>query len=172
MAPRTMTPRTMTARMLTARMLTARTLILALAGLAVASPAAAVPLPQTAAPVSEAEMAKLFTGRTFLTPSMDAFIAPGGSTKGVVGKPRITGTFTGRWAITGNEFCMTTTAQGQSAEAQDCIKVWRDGPRLYSLYSSRSDGIAVDDKQGYLPYGPRTRTGDVVTGRYTKAGGQ
>jgi hypothetical protein len=152
--------------------MTPRMLILATAGLAFAGPAAAVPLPATATPLSDAELSKLLIGRTFLTPTMDAFVAPGGSTKGVVGKPKITGTFTGHWTISGNEFCMATTAQGQTAEVKDCLKVWRDGPRLYSLYTARSDGVAVDDQQGYLSYGPRTRAGDVVSGRYTKAGGQ
>jgi len=149
----------------------AKPALMALALLAQAGIAVAVQLPQTAAPMSAADATRAFAGKTLLGPTYDAFIAADGTTKGITGKPKIVDTFTGTWSVTDNEFCIERHGVVQTTPAKDCTKLWRDGYRVFTLWSTRSDGAVVDEVNGYLPYGPKTRAGDIVSQRYQKAGG-
>jgi hypothetical protein len=142
-----------------------------LVGLA-AVPAAAVELPSSATPMSPDDVTKVFAGKTLLGPASDTFVATTGTTKGVYGKPKIIDTFTGTWTVSDNQFCMENVSPHSASPARECIKLWRDGRRIYTLWSERSDGVAVDEVNGYTPYLPKTRQGDVVSQRYQKAGGQ
>lgn len=134
--------------------------------------ALAVPLPSTAVPMTKEEVVQIHVGRTLQAPDSDTFIADDGTTKGVYGKPKIIDTFTGKWTVTDNEFCMENQPASSSAPTKDCTKFWKDGRRVFVLWSVRSDGKDVDTVNGYQPFLPKRRTGDVVSGRYKAAGGK
>jgi hypothetical protein len=146
-----------------------------LAGLAgtvlLSGPAMAAKLPSTATPMTPEDVTKVFSGKTLLAPNSDTFVMPQGTTKGVVGKPKITGPFTGTWSVSGNEFCMENVSPGETTSMKDCIKLWRDGRKVYTLWTARSDGKGIDYVDGYDPFLPKTRAGDIVSQRYQKAGG-
>jgi hypothetical protein len=132
----------------------------------------AVPLPETAVPMTREEVVQIHVGRTLQAPDSDTFVAEDGTTKGIYGKPKIIDTFTGKWTVVDNEFCMENQPGSSSAPTKDCTKFWKDGRRFFVLWSVRSDGKAVDAVNGYQPFLPKRRTGDVVSGRYKAAGGK
>ena len=120
--------------------------------------------------MSAADATRAFAGKTLLGPTYDAFIAADGTAKGITASRR-SSTPSPALDVTDNEFCIERHGVVQTTPAKDCTKLWRDGYRVFTLWSTRSDGAVVDEANGYLPYGPKTRAGDIVSQRYKKAGG-
>lgn len=150
----------------------ARVAPVALAAAIASGGASGEALPQGAHPTSSAAVVGFYAGKTAVWKDSDVYFAPDGTAKGVLGKPKITGVLMGTWAVSGNEICLYAFRQNEGATFRDCYKYWRDGKRLLALWSSRSDGTPVDDKDGYYTgEEDRLKTGDLVSEKYVAAGG-
>jgi len=128
-------------------------------------------LPKNASPMSADEITKLYAGQTQVSKVSDIFFDPSGTTKGIFGKPKATGTFSGKWTVMGNEFCMTNSPKGESKTYKDCNKFWKVGEKIWNLWSTHYDGTKADDVKGYDPGIPPLKPGDLVSKRYAAMGG-
>jgi hypothetical protein len=146
---------------------------LALAAVLAAGGASGEALPSGAHAVSGATVLGLYSGKTAVWKDSDVYFAPDGTAKGIIGKPKITGVLMGTWAVSGNEMCLYAFRQNEGATFRDCYKYWRDdNKRLFTLWSSHSDGTPVDDKDGYYAgEQDRLKAGDLVSDKYLAAGG-
>lgn len=145
-----------------------------LAGIALASAAFAGPLPPTAKPMSADAIAKIYSGHTAVFNISDIYFAPDGTTKGLFGKPKIKGTFAGKWSVNGNEICTSSGGTDKSDPKiyTDCWKWFGDGKKTYALWSTHYDGSAVDEANGYNDKEIKNyRPGDRVSKRYAAMGG-
>jgi len=136
-----------------------------------ASAAWADKLPKSAVPMAADEISKLYAGNTQVSKLSDIYFDPSGATKGLFGKPKVKGTFAGKWTVTGNEFCMNNIFKGETKVYTDCNKFWKVGDKIWSLWSAHFDGSKVDDVKGYDPKPPSLKAGDLVSKTYAAMGG-
>jgi len=128
-------------------------------------------LPKNASPMAADEITKLYAGNSQVSKISNIYFDPAGTTKGVLGKPKPTGTFSGKWSVTGNEFCMNNTPKGDSKTYTDCNKFWKVGNKIWNLWSVHYDGSKADEGKGYDPGLPSLKPGDLVSKKYAEMGG-
>lgn len=136
-----------------------------------ASVAFANTLPKTATPLSADEVTKLYSGKTKVFPKSSFFFASDDTMKGVYTDGSKTLPANGKWVVSNNELCLTTSKQGK--DGKDCWKWWKDGDTLYALWSTRSYGPKVDAQNDYSSdESAHLHDGDLVGDKYTQAGGK
>jgi hypothetical protein len=129
-------------------------------------------LPKAAIPLSSDAIVKLYSGKTAIGKDADIYFAPDGTDKGVWGKPKTITAFMGTWSVSGNEICIYAFRKNAPVTLRDCYRYWRDGKRLVTLWSNRSDGAAVDESDGYYSgEEDKLKPGDLVSDKYDAAGG-
>ena len=142
------------------------------AAAAIASAGLADPLPTTAKPLSSDAVTKLYAGKTAVGKDSDIFFAPSGIAKGILGKPKAASTLMGTWSVAANEICLYIFRNKDPTTYRDCYKYWQDGGHIITLWSSRSDGTAADEKTGYYRgEESKLKPDDLVSGKYDAAGG-
>ena len=134
-------------------------------------------LPKDAVKLTAAEVKAIYSGTTGVYGVTNMYYAPDGTIKGIVGKPgifrqlKITSTFKGTWQVNGNEIC--ARKEGKGAPKANCNTFWRSGKKLYTLWSTHSDGSKPDTKNGYFTNELKLhRKGDLVSKKYAAAGGE
>ena len=136
------------------------------------SPALAGDLPGSATPVTSEEATQLYSGKTALYKSASFYFAPDGTTKGYYGKPP-KGALVGTWTANGNELCVTSHGflATDTTPTVNCNKYWKDGKRIWSLWSVHFDNSPVDPHG----YGDKEisqyKPGDLVEKQYKALGG-
>ena len=136
------------------------------------SAALAETLPTTARPMSSDAVTKLYAGKTAVGKDSDIFFAQSGIEKGILGKPKATNTLMGTWSVADNEICIYVFRKKDPNTYRDCYKYWQDGGHIITLWSSHSDGTAVDEKTGYYRGEEgKLKPGDLVSEKYDAAGG-
>ncbi|TPI18373.1 DUF995 domain-containing protein [Mesorhizobium sp. B4-1-1] len=136
-------------------------------------PVLAGKLPKDAVPLSADEVKAIYSGKTGLYGTSTEYYAPDGTTKGFVGKSKITATFKGTWSVNGNEVCAKNKPKGESKIYTDCNKYWRSGKKVFDLWATHYDGSTPDMKNGYATdTAKKLRSGDLVSAKYAAAGGE
>jgi uncharacterized protein DUF995 len=126
--------------------------------------ASAEPLPAGAKPMTTAEVAALYSGKTKVYSHSSMYFAPDHTMIGAAqGKP-----IKGTWSVTGNQVCLQTKGGGK-----DCWKWWSDGGRQISLWALRSYGPKLDPNNDYSgDEVNHLQSGDSGTDSYKNAGGK
>ena len=134
--------------------------------------AAAGDLPSAAVPLTSEEATQLWSGKTALYKASSFYFAPDGTAKGFYGKPP-KAALVGTWAANGNELCLTSRGFGpdDSKPTVNCNKFWKDGKKIWSLWSVHFDNSPVDPRGYWDKETSQYRPGNLVEKEYKKLGG-
>lgn len=142
--------------------------ILAVASSLPAVFAQAESLPKNASPMKSEVLKQIYSGNTAFWKDAEIYFAPGGSIKGLFGKPKIKALIEGSWSIAGNEICIYSYRTKEQNFSRDCFQYWLEGKRIVALWSAHADGSAADQVNGYHMGEEKTlRPGDLVSEEYS-----
>jgi Protein of unknown function (DUF995) len=129
-------------------------------------------LPGTAVPLTTAEAAQIYSGKTALYKGSSFYFAPDGTAKGYYGKPP-KGALLGTWVANDNEVCLTSHGfrADDSKPTVNCNKYWRDGKKIWSLWTVHFDNSPVDPHGYWDKETSQYKPGDLVEEQYTALGG-
>jgi hypothetical protein len=96
------------------------------------------------------------------------YFAPDNTMKGITQQDNKVAPISGKWAVSGNQICLDS-----KSKSKDCWKYWKDGDRIYTLWSTRSYGPKLDAKNDYNEDEVKhLQDGDLASEKYTQAGGK
>lgn len=130
-------------------------------------------LPKSAQPMSTADVSAMYSGKTADWGSARAYFAPDGSVIGYNSKEK--GTFKGSWSVSSNRNCMKirwkSTKTGESGNSTDCWDWFRDGKKIWTLWSTHYDGSQPKKDDYYQGEVKKLKAGDRVSKQYAKLTG-
>ncbi|RWP36846.1 DUF995 domain-containing protein [Mesorhizobium sp.] len=135
------------------------------------STASADNLPKNAKPMSADEVRSVYSGKSAVWDTSNrAFFAPDGTVIGYNLKAKVT--FTGSWAVSSNRNCMNIIwkkiKSGDSGKVSDCWEWYKDGKKIWTLWSTRYDGSKPKKGDYYQGEAKILKAGDKVSGEYAK----
>lgn len=133
-------------------------------------------LPKSAKALTTDEIKILYANHTAVwKPNSMAYFAPDGSVKGIYKN----GTYSGTWAVTGNESCMMSQGTDAKTKASvgktytDCWQWFRDSKNKYwTLWSKHFDGSKVKKNDYYDGEIKKLRIGDLASAKVDAMNGQ
>lgn len=127
-------------------------------------------LPENAKPMSANEVRSIYSGKSAVWNDARAFFAPDGSVTGYNTKEKVT--FSGSWTVSSNRNCMNITWQkfksSDSGKSSDCWDWYKDGKKIWTLWSVRYDGSKPKKGDYYQGEIKNLKAGDKVSKGYAK----
>ena len=127
-------------------------------------------LPKSAKPMSAGEVRAVYSGKSAVWDDARAFFAPDGGVIGYNSKEKVT--FSGSWSVSSNRNCMKvawkSTKSADSGKSSDCWQWYKDGKKIWTLWSTRYDGSKPKKDDYYQGEVKSLKAGDKVSKEYAK----